>query len=132
MKFTVRAPVYPTESQEKVITALKNIFPKVEFDITAGEPAWIIIGYGYGREALEQLHFLLRKEKILDACRALLLESRVENKTTLKINKQAAYVGRLNLSAESPLGCIEVEIESDELDELIDWLAPKTIDGREP
>jgi len=131
MKVTVRAPVYPTESHEKVITALKNIFPQVEFDITAGEPARII-GYGYGREALEQLHFLLRKEKILDACRALLLENRVENKTKLKINKQAAYVGRLNLSAESPLGCIEVEIESEELDELIDWLAPKTIDGREP
>lgn len=131
MKFTVRAPVYPTESQEKVITAMKNIFPGIEFEVAPGAPAWIT-GYGYEKEALEQLHFLLRKEKILDACRALLLENKMANKTRLRINKQAAYVGRLNLSAESPLGCIELEIESEELEELIDWLAPKTVDGREP
>ncbi|MCH8022698.1 MAG: hypothetical protein IH932_03020, partial [Thaumarchaeota archaeon] len=49
-----------------------------------------------------------------------------EGKTHLFLNKQAAFVGTLVLcedQAESPLGPIEMTIETKNLDSMIDWLA---------
>jgi predicted RNA binding protein with dsRBD fold (UPF0201 family) len=45
------------------------------------------------------------------------------------LNKQVAYSGHVSFSeetAESPLGPIRFNIESDNTEQLIDWLAEKT------
>ena len=45
------------------------------------------------------------------------------------LNKQVAFAGHVSFSeeqAESPLGPIRVNIETDNAEQLIDWLAEKT------
>jgi len=48
------------------------------------------------------------------------------NRLVFYLNKQAAYAGHVSFSApegESPLGPIQVIIETENTDQLIDWLA---------
>jgi predicted RNA binding protein with dsRBD fold (UPF0201 family) len=45
---------------------------------------------------------------------------------TFHLNKQAAYVGKVNFSNEAPLGPITVRIVADP-ETIIDYLAPSTI-----
>jgi predicted RNA binding protein with dsRBD fold (UPF0201 family) len=53
--------------------------------------------------------------------------------TRFMLNKQVAFIGKLNFPAGmESLGSIDVEISADNEDELltiIDWLAPRTEDG---
>jgi len=45
----------------------------------------------------------------------------------VSLSKQAALVGVVNFAASSPLGDIAVEIESDDLDGTIDYIAESTV-----
>jgi predicted RNA binding protein with dsRBD fold (UPF0201 family) len=129
-KVRVFAPVNPTELQEKVEKAILNFFPvKLEFqdDTIPGL-------YGEGDlESLRRLHVCLREERILDTARRLFLNWIEGNTTRLRLNKQVAYIGKLNFPAgEESLGSIDVEISAEnegELLTIIDWLAPQTVDG---
>jgi predicted RNA binding protein with dsRBD fold (UPF0201 family) len=129
-KVQVFAPVNPTEMQEKVEQAILNFFPiklKLQDDAIPGL-------YGEGDlESLRRFHLCLREERILDTARRLFLNWTEGNTTRFRLNKQVAYIGKLNFSAgEENLGSIEVEISADNQDDLltiIDWLAPQTVDG---
>lgn len=131
MKVSLKAVIYPTENFEKVSKAVKNIFPDLGLEVEKREGYSIIKGKAKERKALEKLYKMLRKEKILDTARNMLMRTKQEDKVFFIINKQAAYVGRLNLSVESTLGAIEVEIEDGNIDAFIDWLAPETFEGKE-
>ncbi len=131
MKVSLKAIIYPTENFEKVSKAVKNIFPDLGLEVEKREGYSIIKGKAKERKALEKLYKMLRKEKILDTARNMLMRTKQEDKVFFTINKQAAYVGRLNLSVESTLGAIEVEIEDGNIDAFIDWLAPETFEGKE-
>ena len=127
----VLAPVNPTEIQEKVEKAILNFFP-VELKLQeSGVPAL----YGScGLESLRTLHLRLREEHILDTARNILLNGIKGNTTRFILNKQVAYIGKLNFPAgEESLGSINVEISAQnpgDLFKVIDWLAPHTIDGK--
>ena len=57
-----------------------------------------------------------------------MLTNRIGDATWFLLNKQAAAaetVAFIENKEESPLGAIKVIIESDELDMVIDWLAPR-------
>ncbi len=133
MKITVRvsALVYPTEIEEKVKKAVQNLFP-VELAISDfGVPRL----YGEGDiGSLRLLHRRLREERILDTARSVLLTKIQGNTTYFELNKQVAFVGKVNFPAgEESLGSIHVEISADNKEDLlkiIDWLAPRTIDGK--
>ncbi len=131
MKVSLKAVIYPTENSEKVSKAVKNIFPDLRLEVEKRKGYSIIKGKAKERKALEKLYKMLRKEKILDTARNALMRTKQEDKVFFTINKQAAYVGRLNLSVESTLGAIEVEIEDGNIDVFIDWLAPETFEGKE-
>lgn len=131
VKVQVFAPVNPTEVREKVEKAILNFFPvSLEFQI------FPIPGlYGEGDlESLRRLHLHLREERILDTARRILLNSIQGDSTRLGLNKQVAFIGKLNFPAgEESLGSIYVEISADNEDDLltiIDWLAPHTEDGK--
>jgi predicted RNA binding protein with dsRBD fold (UPF0201 family) len=50
------------------------------------------------------------------------------NRIVFFLNKQAAYAGHVSFSApegESPLGPIQVILETEDPEQLIDWLAGK-------
>lgn len=114
------APVRPTEDPEKVTRAVRNLFPdarmEVRPDAVSGET-----------ESLDRLREMIRNQKIRDAARSQLLQGRRGTRTAFPLSKQAAFAGRVNFGASSPLGPIEVEIESDDLDAVIDFVAESTL-----
>lgn len=127
----VSSLVYPTEMQEKVIKAVTNLFP-IELHLDEfGIPRL----YGEGDlDSLRLLHVHLREERILDTARHILLTGIEANTTQFRLNKQVAFVGKVNFPAgEESMGSIYVEISTEnreELLKLIDWLAPQTIEGK--
>ncbi len=127
---TISALVYPTEIEESVRTAITNVFP-VDLNLrNFGTPQ--LYGEG-GLESLRRLHTLLREFRILDAARRILINGMEGNNTQFRLNKQVAFVGKVNFPAgEESLGSIHVEISADNTEELImiiDWLAPDTVEG---
>jgi len=131
MRILIRARVYPTESVEKVKAAIENLFSCLEYEVEERGEERYLTAIGRGKECLEKLHLRLREQRILDAARGVMLSSLQGNKVSFHLNKQAAFAGYVNFSKESPLGAIEVEIEDEEVASIVDWLAPRTIEGRE-
>lgn len=129
---TVTCEVRPTEDKDKVIKAVTNLFSLDRIEVIEDYPYSKLVGESSKVESLIKLHRILRQERILDTFRSVLLSNKVGNMTEFKLNKQSAYVGRatlVSLDSESPLGPITVKIVSDKIDEIIDWLAPKTVRG---
>jgi len=116
----VETPIHPTENPEKVMRALRNLFPDLRIESTEHR----IRGT---TENLDRLRELIRNQRIRDTARRQLVAGRRENRTTVSLSKQAAFVGVVNFAASSPLGDIAVEIESDDLDAAIDYIAESTV-----
>ncbi len=131
MRILVRARIYPTESEEKVKAAIENLFPNLRFEVVEQGEERYLLARGEGTACLERLHQRLREQRILDAARTVMLSSLQESRVSFKLNKQAAFAGYVNFSEESPLGAIEVVMEGDDVGEVVEWLAPRTVDGRE-
>lgn len=129
---TVTCEVRPTEDKDKVVKAVTNLFNLDKIEILENYPYSRLVGESSKIESLVKLHRILRQERILDTFRSVLLSNKVGNTTEFRLNKQSAHVGRVTLvtlDSESPLGPITVRITSDKIDEVIDWLAPKTVGG---
>jgi predicted RNA binding protein with dsRBD fold (UPF0201 family) len=124
----VEAEINPTESQEKVEQAIKNIFGDINLQIKPMHKASLMVGEGKGKESLTRLCDMLRRERIRSAARAVFIEGIDKRAIRFCLNKQVAYVGHVSFSketAESPLGPIKVRIESGDPRELVEWLAPR-------
>jgi len=123
----VEAEVRPTEAREKVEAAVKKIFPTLELK-QAGD---YIVGESADVGSLSKLHQLLRQQAILDSVRSAMLKRKQGETTQFMLNKQVAFVGRVSFTdGESPLGPIVVTLEAPDIDRLIDYLAPRTKEGR--
>ena len=123
VEVSVNVPVRPTEKVDKVVSAIEKIFPGLTMDMRGDR----IEAYD-GMESLRNLHKLLRDQMILDTARAVMIEGRVGTTIQFSLNKQAAYIGKVNFPfEEEPLGSIHVQITGG--DQIIDWLAPETEDG---
>lgn len=121
----ISCPVNPSEDPEKVRVAILSIFPDAELELTESGFEGIAPGLdGFGR--------LIRKQRILDAARAVLISNMRGQRTRMSLNKQVATVGKISFADRNPvLGAIEVSIEDDDLVALIDRVAPMTVDGEE-
>ncbi len=127
MRLRVEAEVRPTETQEKVEAAIKQIFPTLELT-RAGDS---VVGESTDVGSLSKFHQRLRQQAILDSARSVMLARRRGGSTQIMLNKQVAFVGKVNFTGgESPLGPIVVTLEAPDLERLIDYLAPRTRDGR--
>ena len=130
----VSAIVNPTEDTERVSVAISNMFKGLETAVDETMPKPRVIGHGE-LESLFTMHGLLRQERQLDTARTQLNKGHSIDglSTDFMLNKQVATVNRLNFPAiEEPLGSIHVTINAssgEELDRLIDWLAPQTENG---
>ena len=74
---------------------------------------------------LQRLHDQLRDRHVRDAARRLMLASLDGNVLLLKLNRQAAAAGVLALcssAVESPLGPLNLEVETESPSQLIEWL----------
>lgn len=110
--------VNPTEDPEKVKKAITNIFKPGEMEIG---PSHITLHAGI--DSLLKLKEDLEERKIRSCARSVM---KVQgNKISFMLSKQAALVDVVNLlESDSPLGELEVEITTSDVEGLLDWLAP--------
>jgi len=125
----IEVDVNPTEDLEKVKQAVENILGRVEFEVKQRKRGRLLAAQAKGESGLAKLYNLFRRERIRDAARGVLFEGLREKSIAFNLNKQVAYAGHISfsqLTGESPLGPIKVQISCEDPRELIEWLAPKT------
>jgi len=116
-----KASVNPTEDRDKVIKAISNV---IEYDeIEIGDDYVCASG---GVETIKNLGDRLRERKINGVARKLMLKGSTFNKIRFKLSKQAAFAGTLNLADDDidTLGEIDLEIKTNDVQKVIDWIAP--------
>jgi hypothetical protein len=121
--------INPTESQEKVEAAVRNVLARVSITIKPQGKGRVLMAEASRQDSLVKLRSLLRTDRIRDAARKALFHSIRGNTISFCLNKQVAFAGHISFSeetAESPLGPIRVTITSDNPRQLIEWLAEKT------
>lgn len=127
LKIRIEAEVNPSEDPEKVKRAIGNVFGKEaasNIGVERGKAIYILDSY----RGLTKVYEQVRHKRTLAVLRRLLTKNREEGGTWFYLNKQAAFVGKVVLceeAQESPLGPIKVSIETNDVDGLIEWLAPK-------
>jgi len=132
-RFKVIAKKNHTESFRKIATALNAIVEGEVLEEKVGEETYLYIEKK-NYSSLGKLYELLRQQRILDVARKTLRNGIVGQGTFFYVNKQVAFVGKINFCdeiGESPLGPIRVELEHENIDHLIDWLTPFTKRGVE-
>ncbi len=124
-RVTLSCPVNPSEVPGKVLDAVLRIFPDADMRRTDS-------GYEGEAPGLDAFSKIIRRDRILDATRSVLLRNVRGNTTSMSLNKQVATVGKVSFADARPvLGAIEVVIEDDDIRALIDRVSPQTVDGEE-
>ena len=117
-------PVNPSEDPDKVRAAIESIFPDAELELNDGAFK--------GTASLDAFAKAIRRQKILDAVRGVMLSNVRGGTTRMSLNKQVATVGKVSFVDRRPvLGAIEVTVRDDDIEALIDRVAPMTVDGEE-
>ena len=125
----VEAQINPTESEDNVKAAVNNVLGDASITIKPSVKGSTLTAIAKGQNALLKLRIMLHNDRIRDASRRLLFKSIRGNMISFCLNKQVAFAGHVSFSeetAESPLGPIKFNIETDNPEQLIDWLAEKT------
>uniref|UniRef100_A0A7C2NCT4 Multifunctional fusion protein n=1 Tax=Archaeoglobus fulgidus TaxID=2234 RepID=A0A7C2NCT4_ARCFL len=127
VEIEIKTKVHPTESEEKVVKAIRNIFPDAEIDVQEN-------GEVYARAySLDKFRELLRRQRILDTARSEILKGREGNEITIYLNKQTATVSRINFCDEdavlSPIK-VTFRLNNVPFSRFLDYIAPETKDGR--
>lgn len=125
MTVEITCPVFPSEDPNKVRTAMERIFPDAE--ITESDDR--LIGK---TDNLDHFGRQIRKQRILDTARSVMLRGKRGDVTRFFLNKQVAYVGKISFCEEKTiLGTMKVVVTDSGLDAVIDRVAPVTVDGEE-
>jgi predicted RNA binding protein with dsRBD fold (UPF0201 family) len=121
----VETEINPTEAEGKVKSAVANLFGNIPTATNPSPLGSVLTGEAQGREALDSLRNVLRRDRVRNAARKVLFAG-IRGKTVVFfLNKQVASAGHVSFSqevAESPLGPIKVRINCENPRELVDWL----------
>ncbi|KAB1197591.1 MULTISPECIES: RNA-binding domain-containing protein [Haloferax] len=123
----IEVPVRDTEVTDRVADAVENLFPGVEL---THEPGKLVAE----THELERFSERLHEQAILDTARREFDKRRDDEGFSFALKKQAAFKGVVNFAVGNPdeLGDIEVHVtvRDPSVEELIDYVAPPTEDGR--
>ncbi|MFB6155568.1 MAG: RNA-binding domain-containing protein [Haloferacaceae archaeon] len=123
----VVAPVRDTEVTDRVVDAVRNLFPEVDVERRPGE----VVATSH---SLDRFSELLHEQEILDTARREFGRRADEDGFSFALKKQAAFKGVVNFAVGNPdeLGDIEVHVTVRDpgVDEFVDHVAPPTEDGR--
>jgi predicted RNA binding protein with dsRBD fold (UPF0201 family) len=125
----VETEIYPTESEDNVKAAVNNVLNNATISIKSSIKGSTLTAVAKGPDSLIKLRYLLSNDRIRDASRKFFFKSIRGNMISFCLNKQVAFAGHVSFSeetAESPLGPIRFSIETDNPQQLIEWLAEKT------
>ena len=117
--------INPSEDLQKIETAILNIFPDIEINKNNMQ----ITGISKKIESLSRIFEIIHNRRIIDAYRRTLNQNLSGNSTWFYLNRQAAYVDVIalcNEEDESPLGPIEIILDSQQIEQVIDWLTSFT------
>ena len=121
--------INPSEDLRKIETAILNIFPDIEINKNNMQ----ITGISKKIESLSRIFEIIHNRRITDVYRRTLNQNLSENSTWFYLNRQAAYVDVIalcNEEDESPLGPIEIILDSQQIEQVIDWLTSYTDNPR--
>ncbi len=122
----IETELHPTEDEERVRRAILNLFPDAEISIRENR----VIGR---TSNLSRFRELLRIQRILDTSRTMLISGKKGNSITVYLNKQTAYISRINFAEEdailSPLR-ITFRLFDVDFERFLDYLTPETRDGK--
>jgi predicted RNA binding protein with dsRBD fold (UPF0201 family) len=125
----VETEIYPTENEENVKASITSFLDNAAITVKPAAKGSTLTAIAKGQESLIKLRNMLCNDRIRDAARRFLFKSIRGNMISFCLNKQVAFAGHISFSeqtAESPLGPIRVNIETENTEQLIDWLAEKT------
>ena len=124
IELSIEALINPSESRDKVITAITNVIDKCSPELRYNSR---VVARSVGADSLNTIYQQIRSRSATGVLRRMLTYNRITNTTWFLLNKQAAAVGIVAVieeENESPLGPLRITIVCDEMDLLIDWLAP--------
>ena len=117
-----RAGISLSEDPQKVLEAILNMMPGCTGEIR-GRAAE---ARSEGMAALDTIRESLASRQTLGGLRRNMAGNVRDNTTKFLLNRQAAYAGVAavcDAPEESPLGPIEVEVESRRIDDIILWMS---------
>lgn len=122
VEIKITAPIKSTEDSGRVKQAVLNIFPDAAMEEHEGKLEGTVSN-------AENLKRMLETQKIRDTARWFLKKNVKGGKLSFKLNKQAAYAGKVNFAIFAhPMGEIEVQItpeKNESIDDFIEWLTEK-------
>ncbi|MHA1917032.1 MAG: RNA-binding domain-containing protein [Candidatus Ranarchaeia archaeon] len=145
VKVEIKTLFFPTEDVEKIMSAFSSIVDidnsKFKKEIREEEENnWLSVSMN-SVFSLAPIYKQIRNQRIIGHTRKLLRsqvfdfdnETRQKGEVIVFLNKQHAVYGKIHFSpkyGESPLGSISLTITSDDIQLLINWLAPYTEGGK--
>lgn len=120
-KINIHCPVFPSEDFKKIKKCILNIFSNIDFKISNDS----IEATSFSLDSLEKIREVMHSRKSQNSYRRQLNHNLVDNTTWFYLNKQAAFVNVVALCSEadeSPMGPIKVIIESNNVENIIEWL----------
>ena len=111
--------INPSEDPDKVKTAVNNIFPDVELEISDTE----ISGKTNNFSALSQISKSIHEKNVKNTYQRILKKNNDGESTWFYLNKQAAFVNTVALCSEaneSSLGPIKIILRSNNIEQVID------------
>lgn len=126
VEIEIETQVNPTEDVDRVVEAVKNLFPDADVEIDDQK----LLAKA---RSLERFRELLRRQRILDTARAEMRRGLRGREITILLNKQTAVVSRINfVEDDAVLGPIVVRFRLNWVspERFIDYVAPQTRDGK--
>ncbi|HIH02136.1 TPA: hypothetical protein HA259_08770 [Thermoplasmata archaeon] len=109
---------FPTEDRARVARAITQLFPDAV--IEGDDPLTA------RADSVEAFSEQLARQRIRAAARKVLRRGMSDGRTSFRLNKQVAFIGKISFSEEDhALGDIEVTISDEDIASTIDALAPR-------
>ena len=126
-KIEAYAAVNPSEDPEKVRLAVSHVILDASYKYEDGS----IKATSKDLQSLAKIYDTIRSRRVIRAYRRQMRFHTHDTTTWFYLNKQAAFVDVIAIceeAEESPMGPIKIIMHSEEIQKVIDWLVPESIE----
>ena len=123
IEIRIKTTLNKTEDVKKIINAIENII-EVNCEVSDTD----IKGSTDDFNKLKNLYEIFRNKQTTHIARKVLLRNSKDNVSKILFNKQAAAINSIVICEkvkESPLGPIVMDINTEDVEEFIDWFVPR-------
>ncbi|MGB6462738.1 MAG: RNA-binding domain-containing protein [Nitrosotalea sp.] len=125
-KIETYAAVNPSEDPEKIKAAVSNVILDTDYQYKDGS----IKAISRDLHSLSKIQETIQKRRVNKVYRRQMRYNTKGDTTWFYLNKQAAYVDVIAIcddAEESPMGPIKIIIHCNDLEKIVDWLAPESV-----